>query len=59
MRKHVLRVEDCRDYVEEIFGQMHKKRQHSLADAALGILASGSLILHEIGAGLSEVRGLI
>ena len=35
-------MEDCRNYVEEIFGQMHTKRQHSLADAALGILASGS-----------------
>lgn len=54
-----LRVEDCRDYVANIFGGMHQKRQHALADAALGILASGSLVLHEIGAGLSEVRGLL
>lgn len=59
MKEHVLRVEDCRDYVKEIFGQMHQKRQHSLADAALGILASGSLILHEIGEGLAEIRGLV
>jgi Transposase DDE domain len=59
MKQHVLRVEDCRHYVEEIFGQMHKKRQHSLADAALGILASGSLLLHEIGEGLAEIRGLV
>ncbi len=57
--KQVLRVDDCRNYVEEIFGGMHKKRQHSLADAAMGILASGSLILHEIGAGLAEIRGLM
>lgn len=59
MIPHVLRVEDCREYVEEIFQGMHKKRQHSVADAALGILASGSLLLHEIGVGLANVRGLI
>jgi hypothetical protein len=59
MSESVLRVEDCREYVARIFPQMHQKRQCSLADAALGILASGSLILHEIGEGLAEVRGLI
>ena len=48
-------MEDCSDYVEGIFGQMHKKSQYSLADAALGILASGSLGLHEIGEGLAEI----
>ncbi|CAN5360632.1 hypothetical protein BH10PSE19_BH10PSE19_20160 [soil metagenome] len=59
MSPQALRVEDCREYVEEMFWGMHKKRQHSVADATMGILASGSLLLHEIGVGLANVRGLI
>jgi hypothetical protein len=48
------------EFVENIFGEtLHKKRQYSLANAALGILTSGSLLLHKIGAGLAEARGLL
>lgn len=42
----------------EIFGDtLHKKRRQSLGYAALGVLASDSLFLHEMGAGLAEAIG--
>jgi hypothetical protein len=51
---------EVRDFVGQIFGEtLHKKRQLSLANAALGILSSGSLLLHKMGAGLAEARGLL
>lgn len=43
--------------VTTIFGDnLHKKRQQTLGYAALGLLASGSLLLHKMGAGMSYVR---
>lgn len=44
--------------VQQIFGNdLHKKRQQSLAYAAMGVLASESLFLHRIAEGLSDTRG--
>ena len=37
---------------------MHDKRKLSLSYAALGVLESESLILHKIGAGMAEARGV-
>lgn len=44
--------------VEEIFAnELHPKQKQSLGYAALGILESESLILHQIGKGLAKARG--
>ena len=44
--------------IEEIFGnELHKKRQLSLSNAAIGVLKSQSLFLHAMGAGLAFVQG--
>jgi len=44
--------------VEEIFSaNLHKKRQQSIAYAAMGVLASESLFLHQIAEGLVDTRG--
>lgn len=44
--------------LEEIFAnKLHKKRQLSLAYAAMGVLGSGSLFLHELGKSLATARG--
>jgi hypothetical protein len=45
--------------LEEIYGDnLHKKRQQSLAYAAMGVLASESLFLHQIAEGLVDTRGV-
>lgn len=47
------------DYVTSIFSEtMHLKRVESLANAAIGLLYSEELILHKIGAGLAQAKGL-
>lgn len=44
--------------IGEIYGnELHKKRQQSIAFAAMGILASESLFLHKMGEGLARARG--
>src|SRR5271166_2280465 len=44
--------------VNKLFADsLHKKRQQSLAYAAMGVLASDSLFLHEIGSALAKSRG--
>ena len=44
--------------IEEIYGDnLHKKRQQSIAYAAMGVLASESLYLHRIAEGLIKTRG--
>ena len=44
--------------IEEIYGDnFHKKRQQSIAYAAMGVLASESLYLHRIAEGLVKTRG--
>lgn len=50
---------DIQGIVSQIFGEdLHKKRQLSLAYAALGLLHSESLFVHEMGVGLASARGL-
>lgn len=44
--------------IEEIYGDnLHQKRQLSLANAAMGVLASESLFLHRMAEGLVDTRG--
>lgn len=44
--------------IEEIYGDnLHKKRQQSIGYAAMGVLASNSLFLHQIAEGLVKTRG--
>ncbi len=46
--------------VDSIFGDTeHSKRKRSIANAALGVINSGSLIVHRIGLGLSEAQDLL
>ena len=46
--------------VESIFqGSQHQKRVTSIANAALGVIASASLIVHRIGRGMAEELNLI
>lgn len=43
--------------IEEIYGDnLHKKRQQSIAYAAMGVLASESLYLHRIAEGLVKLE---
>jgi hypothetical protein len=45
--------------IGEVFGnELHKKRQQSLAFAAMGLLASESLFLHRMAEGLVKSRGI-
>lgn len=45
--------------IHTIFGtDLHKKRQLSLAYAALGLFESESLFLHDMGLGMAESRGV-
>ena len=47
------------EFVDSIFGEtMHQKRVESLANAAIGLLYSEELILHKIGQGLAQAKGL-
>ena len=55
-----IELNTCQTFVNNIFGEeLHQKRQLSLANAALGLLSSGSAFLHKMGAGLANARGLI
>jgi len=52
-----LQIEEVQDFVQGIFtDNLHKKRQFSLADAALGLMNSDSLRIHQLGAGLSKAK---
>ena len=52
-----IELNTCQTFVNNIFGEeLHQKRQLSLANAALGLLSSGSAFLHKMGAaGLGPV----
>ncbi len=39
-------------------GELHKKRELSIANATLGVINSKSLIIHKVGHGLAAARGL-
>ena len=47
---------DVEGIVTNIFGKSeHLKRIKSLSNAALGVISSGSLIIHRIGRGMATV----
>jgi len=51
---------DVEKFVLNIFGNtQHQKRVKSIANAALGVISSGSLIIHRIGRGLASAMNLI
>ena len=53
------KLNEIETVVGEIYGnELHKKRQQSIASAAMGILASESLFLHKMGEGLAKTRGI-
>jgi hypothetical protein len=46
--------------IDGIFGSsMHSKRKYSLANAALGVISSSSLIVHRVGLGLAGAKKLL
>lgn len=46
--------------IDNIFeGSEHSKRKHSLANAALGVISSASLIVHRIGLSLAAANDLL
>lgn len=50
---------DVKCVIDNIFGDSeHEKRKQSLANAALGVVSSASLIVHRIGLGLAEAQDL-
>jgi hypothetical protein len=51
---------DVRRFLDSVFEEdVHAKRVLSLANATLGVMASGSLAIHAIGQGLAHVSGLM
>ena len=55
----VLDYFNVKSFVSDIFkDKQHSKRVESIANAALGIVASGSLIIHRIGRGMAEIFNL-
>ena len=58
IEKHADKLIKVSSIIEGIYGKdLHKKRQLSLAHAAMGVLASESLFLHRIAEGLVTTRG--
>ena len=57
--KNQINMLDIKSTFDHTFGnELHDKRKLSLSYAALGVLESESLILHKIGAGMAEARGV-
>lgn len=55
----VLDYFNVQSFISDIFKEnQHSKRVESIANAALGIVASGSLIVHRIGRGMAEIFNL-
>ena len=51
---------DIRRFLDGVFEEdIHAKRILSLANATLGVMASGSLAIHAIGQGLAHASGLM
>jgi len=58
--KSKLKQKDVHRFLDSVFEQdVHAKRVLSLANATLGVIASGSLAVHAIGQGLAHVQGLM
>lgn len=50
---------DVEKFISTIFGEVHHtKRLQSIANAALGVVASASLIIHRVGRGLAKIQNL-
>ena len=55
-----IEFDDVHSYLQQLFkGDLHSKRVLSLANATHGVMASASLIIHAIGQGLSQTKGLL
>jgi len=55
----ILEYFNVKTFIRNIFeGKQHSKRVESIANAALGIVASGSLIINRIGRGMAEIFNL-
>lgn len=55
-----LNILDIETVVDSIFDNSeHEKRKKSIANAALGIINSASLIVHRVGLGLAEAKNLL
>lgn len=55
---HASNALETQTIIEDIFGkELHKKRQLSLAYAAIGVLGSGTLFLHDLGISLADTLG--
>lgn len=51
----MIKVDDVFEFTDGIFGYgMHAKRIQSLSNATLGVIQTGSLAVHAIGAGLAQ-----
>ena len=54
----ILQRDDIIEFITRLYdGDLHAKRVLSLANAALGVLASASLAIHAIGQGLAQALG--
>lgn len=54
------KLKDIQTFLTDVFqGDIHAQRVYSLANATLGVMASGALAIHAIGQGLAQARGLI
>jgi hypothetical protein len=55
-----LKLTNIHEFLTELFhDDLHAQRVYSLANGALGVIASGSLAVHAIGHGLAQARGLV
>ncbi len=55
-----IKFDDIHGYLQDLFkGDIHSKRVLSLANATQGVMASASLLVHAIGEGLAEAKGLL
>ena len=56
--KKVLRRDEIMKFITELYdGDLHAKRELSLANATLGVLTSASLAVHAMGQGLAQAMG--
>jgi hypothetical protein len=60
IKKPALGQKEIHEFVSSLYaGDLHAKRVLLLANAATGVLASGSLAVHAIGQGLAHVQGTL
>jgi hypothetical protein len=55
-----LKLTNIHEFLTDLFQyDLHAQRVYSLANGALGVIASGSLAIHAMGHGLAQARGLV